>query len=174
MSIAEERLYDTCRRLGIAYHVHEHSAVFTVEESTAIHAIMPGAHTKNLFLKDKHGKFWLLTLPHDKRVDLKTMATTLGAGKFSFAKSEDMQVLLGVKPGSVTPLVAVNAPQDSVIFVLDDGFDATLLINVHPLRNTATIGLFVGDLIKLIKSFGHSVRVAHFDAVDGSSLTKEL
>ena len=36
----------------IPFSCHEHSAVFTVAESDAVHAAMPGAHTKNLFLKD--------------------------------------------------------------------------------------------------------------------------
>ncbi len=169
MTPPEEHLYKACIALGIAYTVHEHNAVFTVEDSAAIHATMPGAHTKNLFLKDKYGKFWLITLPHDKRADLKSMAVTLGAGKFSFAKPEDMQTQLAVTPGSVTPLAAINAAANSVVFVLDHGFDATLPINVHPLRNTATMNLIARDMIKLIESFGHSVQVANFDATNSTA-----
>ncbi len=91
------------------------------------------------------------------------MAIKLGAGKFSFAKSEDMLALLGVAPGSVTPLAAINIPQSGVSFVLDQEFEATHFINVHPLRNTATMGLTAHDLIKFIKSFGHSVQIVNFD-----------
>lgn len=93
---------------GLGWDVLEHDAVFTVEESLAIHAAMPGAHTKNLFLKDSGGAFWLVTVDHAKSVDLKALAGAIGAKKLSFGKAEDMTALLGVAPGSVTPLAAIN------------------------------------------------------------------
>lgn len=45
-----------------------------MDESAAIHKALPAVHTKNLFLKDKQGKFWLVTLPSDRRADLKAIA----------------------------------------------------------------------------------------------------
>ncbi|WP_350224247.1 YbaK/EbsC family protein [Novosphingobium sp. fls2-241-R2A-195] len=61
----EQAIYEDFERRGIAFEKLEHPAVHTVEESAAIHEALPAAHTKNLFLKDKQGRFWLVTLRHD-------------------------------------------------------------------------------------------------------------
>ncbi len=45
-------------RLGIEYKNHEHEAVFTVEESRHVKEAIPGAHTKNLFVKDKKDNYF--------------------------------------------------------------------------------------------------------------------
>ena len=147
--MSEARLYADLAALGVAWSSLEHEAVFTVEESEAIHAALPGAHTKNLFLKNADGSFWLVTVDHAKRVDLKGLAGAVGAKKFSFGKPEDMERLLGVTPGAVTPLAVINA----------DLVDAER-VHVHPLRNTATIGLSGGDLLRALEGWNHSAIVS--------------
>lgn len=147
------------RARGIPVETLEHPAVFTVEESAAIHAALPGAHTKNLFLKDKQGAFWLIVLPSERRADLKAFAALLGAGKFSFAKPEDMERLLQVSPGAVTPLAAANAPAGAVTVVLEASFLAAERIAVHPLRNTATIALPPAALVDWLRAQGHPPRI---------------
>jgi Ala-tRNA(Pro) deacylase len=146
--------------MGIACETVEHEAVFTVEESEGLHAAIPGAHTKNLFLKDAAGGFWLVTVPHDLRVDLKGLAPLVGAKKFSFAKAEDLLALLGLTPGSVTPLAAINDSAGSVRVVLDARLAGAARVNVHPLRNTATLGLAGADLLRALDRWGHPATVA--------------
>ena len=158
--MSEDRLYADLRSLGIAWTALEHEAVFTVEESLAIHDAMPGAHTKNLFLKDAGGRFFLVTVDHDKRVDLKALSGVIGAKKLSFGKAEDMAALLGVAPGSVTPLAAINAPAGAIAVVLDADLAGAAAVHVHPLRNTATIGLPGADLLRALAHWGHAVQVA--------------
>ena len=104
---------DLCA-LSIPFAAHEHDAVFTVAESDAVHAAMPGAHTKNLFLKDNGGAFWLITVPSEARVNLKALPAAIGSKRVSFGKAEDMDRPLGIAPGSVTPLAAINAPPGSI------------------------------------------------------------
>lgn len=156
----ETRLYADLAALGIAYQVHDHAAVFTVEESLEIHEAVPGAHTKNLFLKDSGGQFWLVTVEHSLRVDLKALAGVIGAKKLSFGKAEDMQALLGVTPGSVTPLAAMNDAAGRVNVVLDATLADAARVNVHPLRNTATIGLSGADLRRALAHWGHAPLIA--------------
>ncbi|WP_206244571.1 prolyl-tRNA synthetase associated domain-containing protein [Novosphingobium terrae] len=139
--MTEDSIYTEFEDRSIVFENLEHEPVHTVEDSAGIHAALPAAHTKNLFLKDKQGAFWLITLPHDKRADLKAFAALLGAGKFSFGKPEDMERLLGVQPGAVTPLAAANAPEGQINLVFDAAFRTAQRIAVHPLRNTATIAL---------------------------------
>lgn len=141
--------------LAIPFAAHEHEAVFTVAESDAVHAAMPGAHTKNLFLKDAGGAFWLVTVPSDARVDLKALPAAIGSKRLSFGKAEDMERLLGISPGSVTPLAAINAEPGSITVVLDAALATAETVNVHPLRNTATLGLSGAAILGLLCHWGH-------------------
>ena len=146
--------------LGIASQCHEHSAVFTVEESADLHAAIAGLHTKNLFLKDAGGQFWLVTVRHDLRVDLKALASVVGSKKLSFGKPEVMEALLGITPGAVTPLAAINDTAGAVRVVLDRALAAAATVNVHPLRNTATLGLSGADLCTALRHWGHDPMLA--------------
>jgi Ala-tRNA(Pro) deacylase len=148
-------LYADLQALGITWSALEHEAVFTVEESEAIHAALPGAHTKNLFLKDSSGAFFLVTVDHAVRVDLKALAPVIGAKKLSFGKTDDMAALLGVTPGSVTPLAVINDGTGKVRVVLDERLAQAAAVHIHPLRNTATIGLPGSDLIRALTHWDH-------------------
>lgn len=160
----EHPLIERLNAMGIAWTMHEHEAVFTVEESVRLHDAIPGVHTKNLFLKDAGGQFWLVTAPHDARVDLKALPGIIGSKKLSFAKAEDMERLLGISPGSVTPLAAMNDKGDQVRVVLDVRLAKHDCVNVHPLRNTATIGLSGADLTAFLRGAGHDILVIEVPA----------
>lgn len=158
--MGEAALYEALRALDVAWTALEHEAVFTVEQSAAIHAAMPGAHTKNLFLKDSGKQFWLVTVDHAKSVDLKALAGAIGAKKLSFGKAEDMEALLGASPGAVTPLAAINDAGGAVRVVLDADLATAAVVNVHPLRNTATMGLSGADLCRALGAWGHDALIA--------------
>jgi len=91
MTDAETQLYADLATLGIRASCFEHPAVFTVAQSSAVNADIPGAHTKNLFLKDKKGRFWLVTVRAELRVDLKMLPAALGSDRLSFGSPDDMQ-----------------------------------------------------------------------------------
>ncbi|MFK4870548.1 prolyl-tRNA synthetase associated domain-containing protein [Novosphingobium sp. ZW T3_23] len=156
--MSEDDIFEEFARDGVVLEKLEHAAVYTVEESAAIHEALPAAHTKNLFLKDKQGGFWLVTLPSERRADLKAFAARLGAGKFSFGKPEDMERLLRVSPGAVTPLAAANAAGE-VNVVFDAAFREAERIAVHPLRNTATIALPFAALESWLSGKGVATQV---------------
>ncbi len=158
--MSEQKLFADLDALGLEWHLHEHEAVFTVEESEHLHQTIPGAHTKNLFLKDAGGAFWLITVRHDLRVDLKALAAVRGAKKFSFGKAEDMAALLGVTPGAVTPLAAINDDEGRVQVVLDAALAGHDRVNVHPLRNTATVGLSGPGLCAALAHWGHAACIS--------------
>ena len=99
----EEGLRTDLAALAIPFAEHEHEAVFTVEQSRHVDAGIPGAHTKNLFLKDAKGVFWLVTVPAEARVDLKALPGAIGCKRVSFGKADDMERLIGIAPGPVTP-----------------------------------------------------------------------
>ena len=151
--------------LAIPFAAHEHAAVFTVAESRRVDADIPGRHTKNLFLKDAGGAFWLVTVPAEARVDLKALPQAIGCKRVSFGKPDDMQRLIGITPGSVTPLAMINAAPGSLTVVLDAGLAAAERINVHPLRNTGTLGLAGADVLHVLRHWGHAPLVAEIPVV---------
>src|SRR5438552_12931117 len=90
---------------GIRLQRFAHPPVMTVEESERLVPRLPGAKTKNLFLRDKKGERHLLvTVPHDLSVDLKALGTTLGVDRLGFASADRLMKYLGVSPGSVSLL----------------------------------------------------------------------
>ena len=154
----ETGLYADLAGLAIAHEVHEHPAVFTVEESRAIKTDIPCLHTKNLFLKDAKGAFFLITVPAEARVDLKSVPPIIGSKRLSFGKPHDMERLIGVKPGSVTPLGMINAEPGAITLVLDAELAVPDPVGVHPLRNTATVTLAGTDILRLAENWGHVPR----------------
>jgi len=156
----EAGLQEDLAALAIAHVTHEHEAVFTVEDSRAIKSGIVCLHTKNLFLRDAGGAFWLLTVPAEARVDLKAVPQVIGSKRLSFGKAKDMERLIGLSPGSVTPLGMINAEPDSIKLVLDQELAGSEPVGVHPLRNTATITPSGTDILRLARRWGHNPIVA--------------
>jgi Ala-tRNA(Pro) deacylase len=156
---AETELLKALDSMGIIWSIHEHEAVFTVEASALLHEEIAGAHTKNLFLKDAGGQFWVISAPHDASIDLKALPEAIGCKKVSFGKSEAMEELLGILPGSVTPLAAFNDKGGAVKVVIDQRLAKAATVNVHPLRNTATLSLSGADLVRFLAEHCHEPQV---------------
>jgi Ala-tRNA(Pro) deacylase len=141
---------------GIATTTVEHPPVFTVEESQALRGEIPGGHTKNLFVKDKKGRLFLLVLGEETVVDLKRVHERIGAqGRVSFGSAELLQEVWGVAPGAVTPFGAVNDEAVRVTVVLDETMMRHDRLNFHPLVNTRTTGLASADLVRFLRASGH-------------------
>ena len=66
-------LFSLLERLGVETRTYEHVPVFTVAESQAIKQEIPGGHSKNLFLKDKKGRLFLVVAEAATRIDLKRL-----------------------------------------------------------------------------------------------------
>jgi Ala-tRNA(Pro) deacylase len=129
-------------RLGVKTDTVEHPAVFRVGEGEEIKAKIPGAHTKNLFLKDARGQLWLISAADRTVIDLKRLHHVIGSARLSFGSAELMQQVLGVTPGSVTAFALINdQAAHRVRFVLDRVLAEADRVNFHPLTNTATTGV---------------------------------
>lgn len=143
-------------RLEIATETIEHPAVFTVAESAHLRAQIVGGKSKNLFLKDRKGRLFLLVAEDEAEVDLKRLHEKLGAqGRFSFASAETLLDVWGVTPGSVTPFGAINDHEGRVTVALDAGLLAHGRVNFHPLENTATTSISADDLVRFLRETGH-------------------
>lgn len=142
--------------LDIKVTTKSHPPLFTVADSQSLRGEIKGGHTKNLFLKDKKGSYFLVTVLEDAEVDLKQIHHIIGAsGRVSFGKPEALMDLLGVVPGSVTVFGLVNDDAHQVKVVLDSALMQNEIINAHPLTNEATTTIARDDLLKFVAATGH-------------------
>ncbi len=147
-------------RLDIPYSTVSHTPLFTVEQSRELRGTIPGGHTKNLFLKDKRGAYYLVVASEDAAIDMKGLHRRLGAkGRFSFGSADALRELLGVEPGSVTPFAAINDVAGKVAIVLDTAMLAHEVLNYHPLVNTMTTSISRAGLMTFLKACGHEPRI---------------
>jgi Ala-tRNA(Pro) deacylase len=152
-------------RYGIAAERVDHAAVMTVEESERLVPAMPGAKTKNLFLRDKKGlRHFLVTAPASHAVDLNALGAVLGAGRLGFASPERLDKYLGIKPGAVSLLALINDADGAVEFVIDRSLWEADAVQAHPLVNTATLILRHGELERFLLVTDHPPRIIDMPA----------
>jgi Ala-tRNA(Pro) deacylase len=152
-------LFARLAELGIETVTVEHEAVFTVEQSSKLERELPGGHTKNLFLKDKKGRLFLVVALGSASIDLKSLPKTLGSDRLSFGRPELLFEVLGVPPGSVTPFALINDRDRRVTVILDADMMRHERLNCHPLENTATTNIAREDLVRFIRACGHEPRI---------------
>ena len=165
-----DRLMAWMAEHGIDHVTHDHPAVFRVEEGLELKAAMPGAHTKNLFLKDKKGRLWLISARQDTVIDLKRAPSLIGSDRLSFGNEILMWETLGVRPGSVTALGLINDLDRRVTFVLDRRLWDADIVNFHPLTNTATTALDQAAFRRILALLGREPLVVDFGALAGGCL----
>jgi Ala-tRNA(Pro) deacylase len=150
---------------GIEAQRFEHPPVMTVEESERLVPWLPGAKTKNLFLRDRKGaRHFLVTVAHDVAVDLNALGAVLDAGRLGFASAERLQRHLGITPGSVSLLALVNDTAHAVEFVIDRRLWDADAVHAHPLVNRATMVIPHAALARFLAATGHSPRVVDVPA----------
>lgn len=168
MPATPDDLFAFLDELGIVTTTVTHPPLHTVEESKALRGDLPGAHIKNLFLKDKKGRLFLLTCLENRTVDMKQLHKTLDSARLSFGKPELLWETLGVRPGAVTPFTLINdrGEEKKVIFALDAALQESEVIHAHPLHNEATTAISSRDLTKFITACGHSPLLVNFETPD--------
>ena len=148
-------IYEILDKLKISYEEISHKEVFTVEEANAIEEQINGVGCKNLFLTNKKGKYYIYVLEDSKQANLKELQIFLNEKRLSFGKEEELNEILKLTKGSVTPLGIINDKDNLVTILLDkDLIDKRIL--AHPNVNTKTISLEYKDLIKIIEYTNHN------------------
>ena len=143
----------------------DHPAVFRVGEGDEFKASMPGAHTKNLFLKDAKGQIWLISARDTTQIDLKRLPVVIGSARLSFGSGELLETILGVTPGSVTAFALVNDPIHQVRFVLDAALWSADAVNFHPLINTATTAVSQAGLRRFLEAVDVMPTIVDFETM---------
>jgi Ala-tRNA(Pro) deacylase len=153
--LTPEQLFARFDALGISHRTYTHPPVFTVAEAAALRGSLPGGHCKSLFLKDRKGGLWLIVALEERGIDLKRLADSLRAPRFSFGSPDLLHQVLGVTPGSVTPFALANDRAHQVAVVLDKDMLEYDPLNYHPLVNDRTTAIAPRDLLRFIEACGH-------------------
>lgn len=164
---------DICAFLAkhdISYERFDHPAVFTCEESARLCPPMPGAHTKNLFLRDDKGRrHFLVSVPHGKSVDLKGLGALLGVKGLGFASPDQLKKFLGVEPGAVTLLGLVHDYTHAVEAIIDTDLWNADRLGCHPLVNTATLVIPREGVARFLVTSGHTPRIVSIPSRVGTT-----
>ena len=163
MMYSEDDIYRILEEEGVWRHIDRHEAVFDMAALETISLTYPDAEAKNLFLRDDRKNYYLFVVKGDKRVDLKAERKSLSLRPLSFASEEELEAVLGLEKGAVTPFGLLNDSQHRTKCFLDEEFLAgDGLIGVHPLTNRATVVLKALDFLGILNNRGADVRAAAF------------
>ena len=158
----EQKLYDIFKDIGIEdYTVKYHEPILTIEQADEFGLAMEGLNLKNLFLREKKtGRFFMIIIDDHRQTDLKYFKEVAGWRQVSFAKEEELMDVLGLEPGSVTPLALFHDVEKCVIVVLGREIsEASDLekVSFHPCRNDATLTMTKKDFLKFLSHMGNTV-----------------
>jgi Ala-tRNA(Pro) deacylase len=162
------QLIELLKKQKYNIEIHQHGALFTVDDSKKLRGNIDGAHSKNLFLKNKKNEFFLLSCEETDKIELKKISKSLKLGNISFAKQEYLEQYLKIKPGSVSPFALLNDDVGFVNFYLEQTLYESKFVNFHPLINTFTITIEINSFIEFMIENGKKIHI--FSSLEGKVL----
>ncbi len=151
-------VYEELHALDIPFERFEHDPAMTMEDCAVFDAGRDAAHCKNLFLCNRQGtQFYLLLVVGDKPFKTKDVSKQLGVARLSFGTPEQLQSMLCLTPGSVTPMGLIHDNDRAVHVLLDREVAQWNTVIVHPNVNTASIVLNTTDLLRFLQRRGNPV-----------------
>lgn len=163
LPISSDALLKQLDDWGIAYRLHTHVPLRTVEDAKGVEAqfMVPGESAlrlKNLYLRDKKKRNYLVTLQQDREIDLKGLGAEIGAGNLSFGSADRLLENLGIRPGAVSPLAMITGVEKGVTFYMDAQAQEADVIYMHPLVNDRTVAMNRADVLAFFERIGAEVR----------------
>ncbi|MCI8793768.1 MAG: prolyl-tRNA synthetase associated domain-containing protein [Bacilli bacterium] len=152
-------IYEYLNANNIWYEKINHEAVYNMDELSKIDIPYFDVIAKNLFIRDdKKRNYYLITLKGNKKINLKEFRKSQNTRALSFASEEELQEIMSLTAGSVSPFGLLNDENLLVHFYIDKDYDDSV-IGIHPNDNTETIILKVKDLIEIIATHGNEVKI---------------
>lgn len=162
LPLSSDALLAQLTEWGFAYTLHEHVPLRTVEDAKQVEAGMevPGKQSlkiKNLYLRDRKKRNYLISLEQDREIDLKALGKEIGAPGLSFGSADRLLENLGIRPGAVSPLAMITGVEKGVTFYMDSAAQEADVINMHPLVNDRTVVMSRGDFLSFMERIGAAV-----------------
>jgi Ala-tRNA(Pro) deacylase len=153
-------IYQFLSDRGIEYERFDHPPVYTVDDVLRLTPDLPGAKTKNLFLRDKKGtRHFLVVMPADKRIDLKALPKVLQSSKVSFGSPDRLMKHLGIAPGAVSLLAVCNDDEKAVELFVDAALWHAEACQFHPMINTSTLVLSKASIQNFLAAVDHAYQI---------------
>ncbi|MGO5358500.1 prolyl-tRNA synthetase associated domain-containing protein [Anaerofustis sp. LCP19S3_F7] len=159
----KQEIYEYLDKLNIKYEKYEHKRAYTIDEINELSIPNKEKIAKNLFLRDdKKLNYYLVTLPPNQKADLKKLRKEIGSRRLSFAMGNDVEEILNVSKGSVTPLAVINDKENKVISVFSKDLKNEI-VGIHPMENSASIFLSFEDIIKAIEKYQNRIIICNIE-----------
>lgn len=155
-------LFRRLDQLGVAHSTLNHDPVFTVEEARRLRGHIEGAHSKNLFVRDKKERHWLVSCLADRKLDLKWLASAVGTRRLTFCSERRLGGYLGIGRGSVSPFAVMNDITGIVRVALDADLLAAEPLNFHPMDNAKTTTVSRAGLMRFLEAENHPPLIIRF------------
>lgn len=157
MALTRDHLISFLQNNHLDFKSVMHPAVFTMEASAAITIDLEGQRCKNLLLETKGGKrVFLVVTTDNKAVDLAGLKMALGSSRLSFCAPDQLQTLLGVTSGALSPLALINDTNNAVHLVIDTALlDASHFL-FHPLDNRESVSMTSATLNAFLLRIGYT------------------
>ncbi len=152
----DSQIYTYLDDNDIKYISHTHEPVFTMEDTENITSHLEGFAAKTLLVfGEKTKNFYLISIDGHERIN-KTRIKELLGERIRFSNKEDLERILAVKPGSVSPLGLIfDKDREIKKFVIDKrALDADIVM-WHPNSNNQTIQFKKEEFIKFIDLLEH-------------------
>lgn len=146
----EAAVYQFLDAHHIPFHRIDHEPVHTMEDCLAIDRALGGEICKNLFLCNAQKTvFYLLMIQETKSFKTKDVSRQLGVSRLSFGTAEDMQRILHIAPGAVSPMGLIFDSAKDIRLVIDEDIKKVEMLGCHPCVNTASIRLEMQDFFEI-------------------------
>ncbi|WP_458861852.1 prolyl-tRNA synthetase associated domain-containing protein [Acidaminobacterium chupaoyuni] len=152
-----QTIYQVLEELNIPYKALEHEEAATMEDCKAIGEKLGAEFCKNLFLANRQQtEFYLLLIGEDKKFRTAEVSKKIGKARLSFGNEEKLYELLGVHPGSISPMGLIFDPQHTVHLLIDRDVAKLDSFCVHPCKNTASVAIGMKDFQEVfLQHTGH-------------------
>ena len=154
-----ETLMVALESLNIRFTTHSHPPLRTVKDAKLFRGDLRGAHIKNLYLRDRKKRNFLLVVEEDKAINLKVLPDLIASDRLSFGSADRLFEMLGVHPGAVSPFSLINDPDHKVQLVLDADLANQPRLFAHPLVNDMTLEVSGVDLMRFFSYTGHKPKL---------------
>lgn len=149
--IQEQMILNTLNELNIPYETISHPPAFTVAELKTF-CDFDASVCKNLFLYDKRADtYYLVVMLEEKKAHSNTIRKQVKAASLVFGDEDKLFELLGVTPGSVSPLGLIFDKNKSIKLLIDEDLPKHSRLGFHPNINTSTVIISYSDFEKFIK-----------------------
>src|SRR6266567_2418651 len=142
------RLAEIVERSGVTFVLHAHAATRTMEEAEQNLLFDVARIVKTVAFRTRDGGLVLAALRGTRRVDYPQLATLVGVNRRDLASlsPEEVRELLGVEPGSVSPL---PLREDMTVLIDDDVLTILPSIYCGIGRPDRTLEMAPADLARL-------------------------